>query len=166
MLSINSCWGWFLYGGLSRSRCFFPLSFIRVSLHLLTFTPTLSWMDVHFKNQNPYTPFFPGVFHFLVVALSNWKSTSAPEPTSSLYDLFFVSLMHSAFLLLLWYFTPQLFCFLCIRLLIFSSYILHWLDGRIFFRYFVMSCLIYIAWPCPGTFCVSLFLPISSDLSF
>ena len=63
------------------------------------------------------------------------------------------------------YFTPKLFCFLCIPFFGLSSCILHLLVGRIFFRYFRISYFMYITWLCRGIFWVSLFLPRSFDLS-
>ena len=77
---------------------------------------------MNFFNLNPCIPSRPGVFQFDIFCIILYKSMCicAFGPSSSLSSSFIVLLIHSAFLLFSWlpYFTPKLFSFSCIWLLV------------------------------------------------
>ena len=107
-------------------RVVFPLVIypgILVSLmHLYSLRASPPWIEVKFLNQNPYIPSWTSDFQFSTffsVDLSDSRCIPASGFLWSLYNSAF-----SFMLFLFLYFTPKLFCFLCIRLLVEFSFVI------------------------------------------
>ena len=123
-------------------------------------------MDVKLLNQNPRLSSRPNVFQFaifLTIALIESRCMFASEPFSSLSTSFFssnLSIQHFRYVPFP-YFTPKLFRFFYIWLLICFGALSTNFVRMIFFRYFGRSCFVCIAYLCIGTFWVFLYSPIS-----
>ena len=120
-------------------------------------------------NQNPCMPSWTGVFLF-VIFLSVALSGSRCMFTSGLFQVL-LNLINqfSIYVMFLFfpYFTPKLFNFFCIRLLICHCALSTNLLVEFSFVFFlgkVISCFMYFAWLCPITFWVYVFPLISFDL--
>ena len=109
--------------------------------HLFIFS--LSWIDVKFLNQNPWMPARPGVLQFRIFfcgALSESRWMFALGSSSSIWKLFFHGAFQFGFFIKIPpfpHFDQNLLSHPVARM---SSHISPLLAGRIFFRWFGMSC--------------------------
>ena len=137
------------------------------SSYLFCWRTSQLWMKVDFfKTKNPCMPSWFGGFqfaNFLTICPNRFHMYVCRRAIFNTLNFFSC------------YLSIQPFCYVLFALSFYSKIISFPLNlvvdlpycifHRFFFRYFGMSCFVYIAWPYPGVFQVSLLSPVYFDLS-